>query len=99
MRIQTLLLALFVPLLVLILLGAAASWLAGSSLVLCRDCPPVDAVVRESMYPTIEEALEDRLRMRLGPFGRPLANLLLWQLPLRLDIAPASCIRSRGCPG
>ncbi|MGO4475012.1 alpha/beta hydrolase [Massilia sp. 2TAF26] len=70
-----------------------------ASLVLCRDCPPVDAVVRESMYPTIEEAIEDRLRMRLGPFGRPLANLLLWQLPLRLDIAPAQLHPIARLPG
>ncbi len=68
-------------------IGVIGTSLGAASLVLCRDCPPVDAVVLESMYPTIEEAVEDRLRMRLGPFGKPLANLLLWQLPLRLDIA------------
>jgi hypothetical protein len=32
---------------------------------------------------------EDRLRMRLGALGRPLARLLLWQLPLRLGIQPS----------
>lgn len=70
-------------------IGVIGTSLGAASLVLCRDCPPVDAVVLESMYPTIEEAVEDRLRMRLGPFGKPLAKLLLWQLPLRLDIQPA----------
>jgi alpha-beta hydrolase superfamily lysophospholipase len=67
-------------------IGVIGTSLGAASLVLCRDCPPPDAVVLESMYPTIEEAVEDRLRMRLGPLGKPLANLLLWQLPLRLDI-------------
>jgi fermentation-respiration switch protein FrsA (DUF1100 family) len=60
--------------------------LGAASLVLCRDCGRVDAVVLESMYPTIEEAVADRLRMRLGSVGGPLSRLLLWQLPLRLGI-------------
>ncbi|MCS0590249.1 alpha/beta hydrolase [Massilia norwichensis] len=70
-------------------IGVIGTSLGAASLVLCRDCPPVDAVVLESMYPTIEEAVEDRLRMRLGVLGKPLAKLLLWQLPLRLAIQPA----------
>lgn len=67
-------------------IGVIGTSLGAASLVLCGDCPPLDAVVLESMYPTIEEAVEDRLRMRLGVLGKPLARLLLWQLPLRLDI-------------
>jgi len=69
--------------------GVIGVSLGAASLVLCRDCAPVDAVVLESMYPTIEEAVEDRLRMRVGAIGRPLSQLLLWQLPLRLKIQPA----------
>ena len=69
-------------------IGVIGVSLGAASLVLCRDCPPVDAVVLESMYPTIEEAVANRLRMRLGPAGGPLSTLLLWQLPLRLDIPP-----------
>jgi alpha-beta hydrolase superfamily lysophospholipase len=68
--------------------GVIGVSLGAASLVLCRDCPPVDAVVLESMYPTIEEAVANRLRMRLGPAGGPLSGLLLWQLPLRLGIRP-----------
>lgn len=67
-------------------IGVIGVSLGAASLVLCRDCPPVDAAVLESMYPTIEEAVEDRLRMRLGAAGVPLSRLLLWQLPLRLGI-------------
>lgn len=66
--------------------GVIGVSLGAAALVLCRDCPPVDAVVLESMYPTIEEAVANRLRMRLGPVGGPLSVLLLWQLPLRLGI-------------
>lgn len=70
-------------------IGVIGVSLGAASLVLCRDCGRVDAVVLESMYPTIEEAVADRLRMRLGAVGGPLSALLLWQLPLRLDISPA----------
>lgn len=70
-------------------IGVIGVSLGAASLVLCRDCPKVDAAVLESMYPTIEEAVEDRLRMRIGALGAPLSRLLLWQLPLRLDIRPA----------
>jgi alpha-beta hydrolase superfamily lysophospholipase len=70
-------------------IGVIGVSLGAASLVLCRDCPKVDAAVLESMYPTIEEAVEDRLRMRIGALGAPLARLLLWQLPLRLGIQPA----------
>jgi alpha-beta hydrolase superfamily lysophospholipase len=69
-------------------IGVIGVSLGAAALVLCRDCPPVDAVVLESMYPTIEEAVANRLRMRLGPVGGPLSALLLWQLPLRLGIRP-----------
>jgi uncharacterized protein len=69
-------------------IGVIGVSLGAASLVLCRDCPPVDAVVLESMYPTIEDAVANRLRMRLGPVGGPLSALLLWQLPLRLGIRP-----------
>lgn len=70
-------------------LGVIGVSLGAASLVLCRDCPKVDAAVLESMYPTIEEAVEDRLRMRIGALSAPLARMLLWQLPLRLGIQPA----------
>jgi fermentation-respiration switch protein FrsA (DUF1100 family) len=41
------------------------------------------------MYPTIEEAVSDRLTMRLGPLASELVPLLLWQLPLRTGVSPA----------
>lgn len=70
-------------------IGVIGVSLGAAALVLCRDCPPVDAAVLESLYPTIEEAVQDRLRTYLGALGVPLAMPLLWQLPLRLGIRPA----------
>lgn len=57
-------------------MGAAAEALAQ---------PPLDvqAMVFESMYPTIVEATKDRMEMRLGPLGRCLSPLLTEQIPLR----------------
>ena len=69
-------------------IGVIGVSLGAASLVLCPNCGHVDAVVLESMYSTIEEAVENRLRMRLGAFARPLSALLLSQLPLRLGINP-----------
>lgn len=69
--------------------GVIGVSLGAASYVLCADCPRADAVVLESMYPTIEEGLEDRLRMRVGPLAPLLLPLLLGQLSLRLDIEPA----------
>lgn len=67
-------------------IGVIGVSLGAASLVLCRDCGQLDAVVLESMYPTIDEAVADRLIMRIGAIGAPMAELLLAQLPLRLGI-------------
>jgi fermentation-respiration switch protein FrsA (DUF1100 family) len=49
--------------------------------------PELDALVLESVYPTIVDAVEDRLTARLGTAGQWLAPLLLVQLPLRLGLS------------
>lgn len=61
--------------------------LGAASFVLSNVSPAPSAVVLESMYPTIEEAVADRLRLRAGSFGAFLTPLLLTQLPLRLEIS------------
>jgi fermentation-respiration switch protein FrsA (DUF1100 family) len=60
-------------------LGGAASLLAD---------PPLDvqAMVLESVYPTIEEAVSDRLTMRLGDWAGVLTPLLTAQLKPRIGI-------------
>ncbi len=64
-------------------LGAAAA-------VLGPEGPlPVDAMVLEALYPTIEEATADRIRLHLGAWSGWLYPLFTWQLQPRLGIAPA----------
>lgn len=68
-------------------IGVIGVSMGAASVVLSSESPPPDAVVLESMYPTIEEAVADRLKIRLGAQGNILAPLLLDQLPLWLDIS------------
>jgi pimeloyl-ACP methyl ester carboxylesterase len=63
--------------------GALGASLGGASLLLGSGEPAAnaaDALVLEAVYPTVEEAVADRLRIRFGPFGPPLTPLLTWQL-------------------
>jgi fermentation-respiration switch protein FrsA (DUF1100 family) len=69
--------------------GVIGVSLGAASLVLSRPTPSPSAVIVESMYPTITEAVADRLVTRLGPVGNAIAPLLLWQLPLRTDVTAA----------
>lgn len=69
-------------------IGVIGVSLGAASLVLSRPQPAPAAVVLESMYPTIDEAVADRLRLHLGSAAELLAPLLLWQLPLRLGVSP-----------
>lgn len=77
--------------------------LGAAAIVLAHPTPAPDAVVLESMYPTIEEAVADRLVARLGPLGATLVQPLLWQLPLRTgvhaeDLRPIRHLPSLGAP-
>ena len=63
--------------------------LGAASFVLSHASPAPDAVVLESMYPTITDAARDRIAIRLGPAGRLLAPLLVWHLPLRIGVSPS----------
>ncbi len=66
-------------------IGVIGVSLGAAALVLSRPSPAPSAVVLESMYPTVAEAVSNRLAIRLGAPGRLLAPLLLWQFPLWLD--------------
>lgn len=70
-------------------LGALGASLGGASLLLGVGEPAAnaaDAVVLEEVYPTIGEAVADRLRIRVGVLGPPLAPLLTWQLRPQLGV-------------
>lgn len=68
-------------------IGVIGVSLGAASFVLSKATPSPSAVVLESMFPTISEAVTDRLTKQLGPVGEVLAPLLLWQLPFRLGIS------------
>jgi alpha-beta hydrolase superfamily lysophospholipase len=73
-------------------LGAIGVSLGGAALVLAGSSLDADAVVLESVYPTIEEAVANRIETRVGPLSKVLAPLLLIQLEPRLGI-PRSALR------
>lgn len=50
--------------------------------------PNVDVIVLESVYPTVSEAVHNRIQMRLGFLHHVVAPLLLVQLNTRLGISP-----------
>jgi alpha-beta hydrolase superfamily lysophospholipase len=84
-------------------IGVIGVSLGAASAVLARLSPPPDAVVLESMYPTIDEAVVGRLNATLGAWGAYLAPPLLWQLPLRAGIEatalrPIDGLSSLGAP-
>lgn len=65
--------------------------LGGASLLMAELPQSPDAVVLEGVFPTMQAAVDNRVRAVLGPLA-PLARmatpLLLWQMPLRLGIDP-----------
>jgi pimeloyl-ACP methyl ester carboxylesterase len=62
--------------------------LGAAAIVLAKHALKLDAVVLESLHPTIEEAVENRLRLHLGEFAPTLSPLLLSQLSFRLNLTP-----------
>lgn len=79
-------------------IGVIGVSLGAASVVLAAPLPPPDAVVLESMYPTIDEAVSNRLTARLGAWGRYLAQPLLWQLPMRAGISTGDLRPIDGLP-
>jgi uncharacterized protein len=65
--------------------------LGGAAALLGPQGPvAADALVLEAVYPTIEEAVADRIRIRLGPWSGWLHPLFTWQIRLRLGLTPAN---------
>lgn len=62
-------------------LGAAASLMGKRHL-------PVDVLVLEAVYSSLEKAVENRIAIVLGDAGRFLSPLLLWQVKPRLGFDP-----------
>ncbi len=60
--------------------------LGAAAIVLAKNAFKLDAVILESLHPTIEEAVENRLKLHFGEIGPLLLPLLLSQLSFYLDI-------------
>ena len=71
-------------------IGVIGVSMGAAALVLARPTTQnLSAVVLESMYPTIEEAVGDRIALHAGKWAQAFAPLLLWQLPLRTGVSTA----------
>ncbi|MFN7973001.1 MAG: alpha/beta hydrolase [Acidobacteriota bacterium] len=70
-------------------IGGIGISLGGASMLLGDQPVGLDAAVVEATYPTFEEGLDNRLRMRLGPLAPFAAPLLSLQLRPRLGISPS----------
>jgi len=84
-------------------IGVIGCSLGGAAVLLAPQPSRFDAVVLEAVYPRIARAVENRIRMRLGPVAPLLTPLLLAQLPLRLhlkinDLEPIRFIGKLGAP-
>jgi pimeloyl-ACP methyl ester carboxylesterase len=69
--------------------GAIGVSMGAAAIVLAKKPLGLSAVVLESMYPTIEEALDDRMRMSLGSWGVICTPFLTMQLKPRLGFYPS----------
>jgi pimeloyl-ACP methyl ester carboxylesterase len=69
-------------------IGVIGCSLGGAAVLLGPQPSGFDAVVLEAVYPRVGGAVENRIRIRLGPLAPVLAPLLLVQLQPRLHISP-----------
>ena len=67
--------------------GIIGTSMGGAATILAEPEVQADAVVLEQVYPTIEQATEDRLAIHLGPMGPWLAPVLLATVHAHLDIS------------
>lgn len=85
-------------------IGAIGVSLGGASLLFADRQPALDVLVIESVYPTIEDAVRNRLAIRLGGItAQGLTPLLLPQVPWRLgfgtdQLRPVDAIRTVRAP-
>lgn len=84
-------------------IGIVGCSLGGAATLLATPPLRVDAIVLEGVYPAIDEAVANRLRVRFGPLGGLLVPCLTLQLPLRLGVStrelrPIDHVGSVGCP-
>lgn len=84
-------------------LGALGFSLGGAATVLSGSLQEFDALILEAVYPTIERAVANRLRMHFGRIGGWFTPFLIWQLPWWLhatpdQLAPVAAMPRIACP-
>jgi alpha-beta hydrolase superfamily lysophospholipase len=67
-------------------IGVIGCSLGGAAFLYANGRGKPAAVVLEAVYPRLDEAIENRLRTRVGGFARFLTPLLTAQIPLRLGM-------------
>lgn len=77
-------------------IGVIGVSMGGAAFLLTKPKLNVDAVVLEMVYPTIEQAISNRITSRLGNWSSIFTPLLTWQLNPRLgidvkDLRPIDC--------
>ena len=72
--------------------GVVAISLGGAAAVLAGPALNADALVLESVYPTFEAAIGNRVRRVLGPLAPPVTAALVAKTPARIG-APADSLR------
>jgi len=70
--------------------AAIGNSMGGAAVLLAMPPLPLNALILEEVYPTIESAVRNRLRARLGFLGSLAAPALMLQLDLRLGIPPSA---------
>jgi fermentation-respiration switch protein FrsA (DUF1100 family) len=68
-------------------IGIIGVSLGGASAVMSDVLIKADALILESVYPTLREAIENRIAMRIGSWGKLLSPLLTFQLKPRLGFS------------
>ena len=68
-------------------IGVIGISMGGAAATLAEPPISVDALVLEQVYPTVDDAIGDRISMRLGAWSRVLTPLLSWQLQPRLGVS------------
>jgi alpha-beta hydrolase superfamily lysophospholipase len=69
-------------------IGVIGCSLGGAAVLLGRQPSGFDAVVLEAVYPRVAGAIENRIRIKVGPLAPLLVPLLLVQFRPRLHISP-----------
>jgi len=67
--------------------GVIGMSMGGAAALLASPPLSVDAIVLEQVYPSLNQAISDRISMRLGPWSTILTPLLSWQLVPRLGVS------------